>query len=1079
MLTIEKKAAGIISGIIIIAIIIVTCVSCLKQGNDYLSSSEKKWLNNNKESLEVLFGYEAPPNAFYDEQRQYVGLLIDYLKEIEMHLDIQFRFKNFKTWDELIEYSKKGRNFIVVGIARTDDRSEYLSFTGPFIKVPYVIVTKKNNHYPALKFLEDKKVCTVKNYAVNDYIKRYYPAITPTGVIDNLEGLRGVSTGAFDAMVVNQMYASWLIGQQGITNLKIANESGYLNRLSAATSINDPALLNIIEKTIDQIDSGRRKALYSTWVSNDNASQYKSVFFILKTISVFSLIIVIAIWLWLLNLRRTVRARTRDIRQSEENLRITLNSIGDGVIATNIHGIVTRMNPAAERISGWDSSTSIGSPVNKILNIIDTDTGKNAKNPVTKVLDGGVYARNSGNNIIVKKNGENIRISDSGAPITDSDGNITGAVIVIRDVSDDFEMKERLKQSEADLVNAQYLSKTGGFTMDVGTGETVWTKGMYKLLKYDESDPINYHSVTKIIHHPDDLDLAVQWFEETLQSGQEDISPNESRLICKDGEIIHVHVKGTIQHKDGKPYKVFGIIQDITKRKEAEIALYKSEKHFRTIMEQSPIAMQIYNTDGTLVNANKSWLNLWGISGNPPVGKYNILRDKKLTEQNLIPFFKKALSGELADFPAIEYTTGNTNETGRGRIVKTKSYPLKYPDGSFDNIVIFNEDITEQRQAEEDLVKVEKLKSIGTLAGGIAHDFNNILTGLSGNISLARETMPHNKSGILFLEEAEKSLQRAIQLSSQLLTFSKGGEPVKNAIDLYRLAENSVKFDLSGSNVMPVFTAPHSLMPARADKSQIQQVFSILTLNAHQAMPDGGHIYISFENTVISEGDIPNLNSGNYIKIIFKDDGTGITRHNINKVFDPYFSTKENGSGLGLATAYSILSRHQGSISVESDQNGTIFTMYLPATTRVVNKEKCHQAPRTRVKEKTTGRILVMDDEEIIRKLAVAMLTRFGYYTVTACEGEEAIKLYKEAYKKGTPFDAVIMDLTIPGGLGGKETIKEIMSFHPEAVCIVSSGYADDPVMANFTFYGFKAAVAKPYTVSELEQSISKVLEEK
>ena len=269
MLNRKKKIAGIISASVATIIVIVTTPSCLKQSNDYLTTSEKVWIKNNQPSLEVLFGYEAPPNAYHNEKNEYVGLLVDYLKEIETHLGIKFRFKNFKTWNELIEYSKKGSNFIVVGIARTDKRSEYLNFTGPFIKVPYVIVTRKDYPYLTLKSLTGKRICTVKNYAVNDYIKRYFPDIKPNGVVDNLEGLRGVSTGQFDAMVVNQMYASWLIGEQGITNLQIANESGYLNRLSAAVSVTNPRLLNIIEKTIDQIEPpGGRSCMVSGFLTH-------------------------------------------------------------------------------------------------------------------------------------------------------------------------------------------------------------------------------------------------------------------------------------------------------------------------------------------------------------------------------------------------------------------------------------------------------------------------------------------------------------------------------------------------------------------------------------------------------------------------------------------------------------------------------------------------------------------------------------------------------------------------------------------------------------------------------------------
>lgn len=393
------------------------------------------------------------------------------------------------------------------------------------------------------------------------------------------------------------------------------------------------------------------------------------------------------------------------------------------------------------------------------------------------------------------------------------------------------------------------------------------------------------------------------------------------------------------------------------------------------------------------------------------------------------------------------------------------------------HILSIARDTTERKRAEEALQKMEKLKSVGTLAGGIAHDFNNILMGLFGNISIARENLPKDHPGLKSLEDAENSMNRAIRLTKQLLTFAKGGTPVTERIRPDSLVEEVVRFDLSGSNVKPVFKPAGDLWPAEADKGQIQQIFSNLAINAMQAMPDGGHLYIFLENADISGNAVPGLNQGKYIRITVTDEGTGIDRKHLDRIFDPYFTTKQAGSGLGLATAYSIISKHGGCIHVDSELGkGTTFTLYLPASeSQQLPETKQPEAKGTDIEE--TARILVMDDEEIIRNLLTTMLERSGYSVETSAGGRQAIEMYKQALEAGNAFDVVIMDLTIPGGIGGKEAIKDILKIHPDARVIVSSGYANDPVMANYAEYGFHGIAAKPYTRSEILEVLSRVLE--
>lgn len=391
-------------------------------------------------------------------------------------------------------------------------------------------------------------------------------------------------------------------------------------------------------------------------------------------------------------------------------------------------------------------------------------------------------------------------------------------------------------------------------------------------------------------------------------------------------------------------------------------------------------------------------------------------------------------------------------------------------------LVAFIKDITERKRTEAELQKAQKLQSVGTLAGGIAHDFNNIMMGLFGNISLAKNEISRDHPSFTPLEDAEKSMSRAIRLTKQLLTFSKGGEPVIEDVSLGSLVEEVAHFDLTGSNVMLVHEQSPDLWIAKVDKGQIQQVISNLTTNARQAMPNGGHLYINLENVIIDGDAMPKLKPGKYIKVTVRDEGTGIDPKTIDRIFDPYFTTKQSGSGLGLATTYSIITKHGGHISVASQMGkGTQFTFFLPASDKAPRPPS--ESGNGTLSPFVPGpRVLILDDEEYVLKVIPRWLAQMGCSTETAADGHEAIELYKNALEVGTPFDVLILDLTIPGGIGGVEVLKSLIPINPSVKAIASSGYANGSQMSKHTFYGFKGVLAKPYTKQQLHDALSQVL---
>ncbi len=381
-------------------------------------------------------------------------------------------------------------------------------------------------------------------------------------------------------------------------------------------------------------------------------------------------------------------------------------------------------------------------------------------------------------------------------------------------------------------------------------------------------------------------------------------------------------------------------------------------------------------------------------------------------------------------------------------------------------------DITERKKLEAARYTIDKMESLGIMAGGIAHDFNNVLMAILGNISLfglastAAEIQER-------LGDAEQGCRQAMLLAKQLLTFAKGGAPVKKPNNLQLIVQEAGKLALSGSKSKTVFSFPDDLWHVDVDHGQMHQVFTNLLINADQAMPLGGQIHLQAENRPVRGATSPTLIPGNYVLVTITDQGVGMAPEQLDKIFDPYYSTKQKGSGLGLATVYSIVKQHGGLITCESKLGrGAAFYLYLPA---LGHSEKVERLEGKRLFS-GHGRILVLEDDASVRAVMGRMLAKLGYESVFAQEGQEALDLYAKARCLRQPFDLVILDLTIPGGMGGLEALQNLLAQDSQTRAIVSSGYADDPVLANFQNFGFRGVISKPYRIAELSEVLHKVM---
>ncbi|HEX6199112.1 MAG TPA: ATP-binding protein, partial [Thermoanaerobaculia bacterium] len=374
----------------------------------------------------------------------------------------------------------------------------------------------------------------------------------------------------------------------------------------------------------------------------------------------------------------------------------------------------------------------------------------------------------------------------------------------------------------------------------------------------------------------------------------------------------------------------------------------------------------------------------------------------------------------------------------------------------------------------EELVRAQKLEALGVLAGGIAHDFNNLLTVILGYLSLVQASPRLAEADRDHLEHAHRALGRARELSRRLLTFSQGGAPVTGPVPLGRMIRECADFTSRGSNVRCAVAVPEGLWPAEADEGQLSQVLNNLLINAIQAMPGGGAVSVSAANAELGEGEVAGLEAGRYARVRVDDQGPGIPPDVLPRVFDPFFTTKEGGSGLGLATVHSIVRQHRGTVRVEpAPGGGTRFEVWLPASA-ARPRPVAVPAPAG---ETGGGRVLVMDDQAAVRGVLEGMLRHLGYDVVATQDGDEAIASYAQALERREPFDLVILDLTVPGGKGGKETLRELLRLDPDVRAVASSGYADDPVLAEGGHDGFVAALPKPYTLDRLAETLRQAQE--
>jgi PAS domain S-box-containing protein len=560
---------------------------------------------------------------------------------------------------------------------------------------------------------------------------------------------------------------------------------------------------------------------------------------------------------------------------------------------------------------------------------------------------------------------------------------------------------------------------------------------------------------------------------QALREGRTEYEQEFHVLAPQRTYFVREHV--LVQRPAPGRWTLVGVLVDVTARRDAETALAMEKERLAVTLGTMSEGVITMDARGRVLFVNRAAADLLQWSAPETVGRDVSEVCRLLNSENgvetFLPVREILAGGSLAELPPQTMLKGRAD---RKRLVEGRLAPVADASSKRVGAVFVLRDITDRQRMEEQLQNAAKMESVGLLAGGIAHDFNNILTAVLSNLTLLQIDLAGMPEAENVLDEAVRATKRAGELTLQLLTFAKGGDPVRAAVLLDEVLREAATFASRGSKVKTEFRMAGDLRAANADKAQISQVIQNLVLNSIQAMPEGGTVTIEAANERLAEHARGALAAGDYIRVRVSDTGSGVAPEHIGKIFDPYFTTKVHGRGLGLATVFSIIRRHQGHIEVASELGkGTAFTFWLPSAPAAPSLA-ARPAPTAGIER--GKRVLFMDDEEPILRLAEKLMVRLGLEFASAKNGQEAVERVRAAKESGAPFDLVVMDLTIPGGMGGKEAVALLHQIDPGIRAIVSSGYSSDVAMADFRKHGFQGMVAKPYDIAELSSVIRNVL---
>ncbi len=1051
-----KKNAFFVSIAVILFVILITSSS---EGQTPQAANKPK-------TLIAVIPTDAPPTYYKDvNTNEAAGFAVDVMNAIgkQAGYSITYQFKN--DWVEVIDAVRTGEADVAPDLGITEERKKVLSFTVPTSAVPVSIFVRENSGIAGLS--DGMNVGVVEGSAAYEEMRTRHGKILLVTYESFQSGLYDLLAGQIDAFVCPAPTLLKLARNADIeSRIKIVGPPLMeLKRAIAVRQDNKELLARLNAAVDDFVRTAAYQQLYTKWYGQPRpywAVDRRVVFY---TGYLLIIIVIMAGWRHysIISLNKTLVKTKEQLKQSEKFSNTIIETEPECVKILDADGNLIFMNRAGLDMIQAESLEQVkGQCVCPLI----TSEYCDAFMKLTKDVCNGGSGTLAFEMIGLK--GRRLWLETHAVPFRNEKDEITALLGITRDITEKKKAEADLKKSEENFrtlfnksADALFLIRLDGSIADVN--DVVSQRYQYTR---EELLAMNVAQIDS----PATGKYAAERIEKIRRHGTAFF---EVEHITKDGLLIPVEVSASLIMW-GDETLLLCSCRDITERKKAAEAIAAEKERLAVTLRSIGDGVIVTDVDGNITLLNKVGEQLTGWSTGearrrPLADVFNILNENtgEKSENPVEKALKTGMVVGLADHTILK------RRDGTAIIIDDSAAPILDAQSNIIGSVLVFRDTTAQCQMEDEMQRMEKFESLGLLAGGIAHDFNNLLTAILGNVSLAKMHLEAGHKSFDKLSDAENAAKRATELTYQLLTFAKGGAPIKKPASLSEIVKETCLFAMSGSNVKCRFAIPPSLWSADVDKGQMSQVFNNLLINAIHAMPNGGTVHIGYENVTLRDNQVATLTKGDYVKITFRDEGIGIPEQNLPKIFDPYYTTKALGSGLGLATVTSIINRHGGHITAESKIGvGTTFTLFIPAlkdTIAPVSEE---------VKGARTGhgRVLIMDDEAMIRNVAGAILNALGYEVALANDGQEAVELYLKAKSEQNPFDVVIMDLTVPGGMGGKEAVRNLRAVVPDAKVIVSSGYSMDPIMAEYEKYGFCGVVSKPYNALAISEELSRVM---
>ena len=1050
-----------------------------------LTPEERAYLDK-KKTITFVSQNRYPPFEYLNNYGQITGMNIELIRWMGVEYDFRPRFLH-TTFANARKMVLSGDADVITTFFYSNKRDKTYDFTDVLFHVPASIFVKDNN--TTIQGIEDLNGAALSilrgDYALDFLASKNinYDII----YTDNFEeAANKVLAGKADATVADeQIVIHYLKENNLLSEIKIVGDPLYVGKACMAVAEGNDILVSILNKAVRKAkNTGVLKKIEHKWMGTKLTPAYAKYipYFILFLLILVGM--VITVWYWNISLKKQVYLKTMDLRKREKNLLDILRAAKDVAIikAELVNGLwkVVIFNNGAARLFGYELEEIAGK---SILDLFPETERENIENQLNQInLENSEIKHNGikGEMYFWKKTGDNFPALFTINPVYDHDGFVNAIILVVTDITKRKKAEKAIAES-AERMNALINASPDFICFKDEKGR--WLIANEAALELFSLKNVDYYKKT-------DAELAelvdesykeaflncLRMDEKAWKRGI--IYRSEERISFPDGaEYVFdmFKVPFFFESVDRKNLVILG--RDITELKRYEKEILEEREYLSVTLRSIGDAVISTDVNGKVVVINRVAEELTGYSRDEAVGRdlksvFKIV-DKKTGKRLESPFKQVMQSGKNI---TLENDILLISKNGDQYIISDSGAPIFDNRKNIIGVVIVFRDVTENEMMQKELLKMKKLKSVGILAGGIAHDFNNILTAINSNISLARIIKDEQKAETIY-EKIDNSIDRAKKLTNQLLTFSKGGSPVKKITQIKDIIKDTVDFTLAGSNLKVVYQFGSDIPPLYVDGDQMSQVFQNLTVNAMDAMENGGKLLIQVEQTEIVNNK--KLNSGEYLMIKFIDEGTGIPPETQQKIFDPFFTTKAEGSGLGLATSYSIIAKHGGTIELDSKEGvGTTFTVYLPLDRDISNISDSYDNPsavdKYNIEERDVfkgKRIFMLDDEVSILESSRIYLEMVGFDVTTATSENEVFEKFRK-----NMFDIVILDLTIPGSRSGEQILKDIKEIDGNVKTVVTSGYSENDIMKNYKEYGFDECILKPFDFLKLENILQSLL---